>query len=41
MIVKMLGRLAASVRRVQAVNVKVDSIPSVKMKRVTLIGKGR
>jgi len=41
MIVKMLGSLAASVRRVQAVNVKVDSIPSVTMKRVTLIGKGR
>jgi len=27
--------------KVQAVNVKVDTVPSVKMKRVTLIGKGR
>jgi hypothetical protein len=41
MIVKMLGMLAVSVRKVQAVTVKVDTIHSMKMERVTLIGKER
>jgi hypothetical protein len=41
MIVKVLERLALSVRKVQPVTVKVDTIPSVKMERVTLVDKGR
>jgi hypothetical protein len=41
MIVKMLGMLVVSMRKVQAVTVKVDTVPLLKVERVTLIGKER
>jgi hypothetical protein len=41
MILNMLGMLAVSMKKVQALTVKVGTIQSMKKERVTLIGEDR